>query len=147
ELPQHSSFPSPSRKKMSMGTRKRSAPFLLEKPLVSRLRFDKELAECKRHLPSEEQTCIFVDPSSDDHSCRSASLHRPAGSATVFPAHAEKRTKLGAAAEEYVPGRDAGDVGWCSRDISREKRKEEVLGEVTPGDGDAELWSAIWGRA
>lgn len=129
-----------------MGTRKRSAPFLLEKPLASRLRFDRELTECK-HLPSGEQSCVSVDRSRDDHSCRSASLRASACSATVLPVRAEKREKLGTAAKGHVATRDAGGIEWRPWDTTREKRKGGVLGEATSADGDAESWSAIWGRA
>lgn len=134
---------------MSMGTRKRSAPFLLEKPLASRLRFDRELTECKRNLPSEEQSRIFVDRNSDDHSCHSASLRASADSATVFPAYAEKREKLGAATKGDGAARGAGEVEWYPSDTTRETRKgEEMLGEAAAADdGDAEIWSAMWGRA
>lgn len=141
-----------ARKKRRMGTRKRSAAFLLEKPLVSRLRFDRELAECERHFPSEKQRHISVESSSvesisENHRCRSVSLQVSADGSKVFLAHAEKKTKLGAAAEEDGAGRDPGETEWCPWDVPREKRNgEEVLGETT-ADGDAEAWSAIWGRA
>lgn len=129
-----------------MGGRKRSAPFLLEKPLASRLRFDRELTECK-HLPSEEQSCLSVDRRRDDRSCPSASLRAaPACIATDFPAHAGKREKLGAKGDGAT--RNAGEIEWCPWDTTREKRKgEEVLGGGTSADdGDAESWSAIWAR-
>lgn len=129
-----------------MGTRKRSAAILLEKPLVSRLRFDRELAECERHLPSDKQRRIFVDSSSENHSCRTASL-QVADSNTVFLAHAEKRRRLGAATEEDATGTDPSEVEWCPWDVPREKRNGEAVLAQTTADGDAEVWNTIWGRA
>lgn len=129
-----------------MGTRKRCAPFLLEKPLVSRLRFDRELTECKLFLPAE-QSRILVHRS-NDHSCRTASLHGSAGSATAFPACAATRKKLEVVGEGNGAERDAGEIEWCPWHITREKRKEgEVSGGATAAADDADTWRAMCGRA
>lgn len=136
---------------MSMGTRKRGPPFLLEKPLAARLRFEREQAGCKPPtFSSEEQARIIGDHSgcirSSSSSWSSSTAPFPflvkTASAT-FPIPAEKRRKLEGARDGEVFARGAGDMECDAPETPRENCAEEVLPEAAQEQWGSGSWLGV----